>query len=325
MLLDIAQAQDLLYGVIIFLLTNIFLRSVFSRSKRLLPPGPKGWPVVGCLPLLGAMPHVSLAQMAKKYGPIMHLKMGTCDMVITSKPNSARAFLKTLDLNFSNRPPNAGATHIAYGAQDFVFADIGPRWKLLRKLSSLHMLGAKSFKDWAPVRASEVSQMVRDMIVLGRRGEPIVVPEMVSCAMANLLGQKSLSKRVFAVKGSESNDFKEMVVELMRLAGLFNIGDFIPSISWMDLQGIDGKMKGLHKKFDVLLTKMIEEHELNAHLREGNPDILDVVMANRVCSDGSKLTITHVKALLLVSNSIMSSSLCKNPYLQLAISCHAMH
>ncbi|KAE8663793.1 Flavonoid 3',5'-hydroxylase [Hibiscus syriacus] len=166
--------------------------------------------------------------------------MGTCNMVVASTPDAARAFLRNLDLNFSNRPPNAGATHLADNSQDMVFADNGPRWKLLRKLSNLHMLG-----------------------------------------------------------GSESNEFKDMVVELMTSAGIFNFGDFIPSIAWMDLQGVEGKMKKLHKRWDALLTKMMEEHAETANERKGKPDFLDILMANTGNSDGEELSLVNVKALLL--------------------------
>ncbi|CAL5431209.1 unnamed protein product [Camellia sinensis] len=291
---------ELLSATLLFFITHFFIKKcVQSRLSHRLPPGPAGWPVVGCLPLLGPMPHSALSKMAKKYGPIVYLKMGTCDMAVASTPNAAHAFLKSLDHNFSNRPPNAGATHIAYGAQDFVFADIGPRWNLLRQLSNLHMLGAKSYKDWAHIRRKELGHVIQAMFELSQKGEPVVVPEILLCAMANLIGQKSLSRRVFATQGSESNEFKYMVVELMRLAGLFNIGDFIPAIAWMDLQGIEREMKRLHHKFDDLLTKMIEEHSFTAHEREGNPDFLDVVMANREVSGGLELTMTNIKALLL--------------------------
>ncbi|GMP97789.1 hypothetical protein CsSME_00045909 [Camellia sinensis var. sinensis] len=271
---------ELLSATLLFFITHFFIKKcVQSRLSHQLPPGPAGWPVVGCLPLLGPMPHSALSKMAKKYGPIVYLKMGTCDMAVASTPNAALAFLKSLDHNFSNRPPNAGATHIAYGAQDFVFADIGPRWNLLRQ--------------------KELGHVIQAMFELSQKGEPVVVPEILLCAMANLIGQKSLSRRVFATQGSESNEFKYMVVELMRLAGLFNIGDFIPAIAWMDLQGIEREMKRLHDKFDDLLTKMIEEHSFTAHEREGNPDFLDVVMANREVSGGLELTMTNIKALLL--------------------------
>lgn len=245
------------------------------------------------------MPHVALAKMAKIYGPIVYLKMGTCGMVVASTPDSARAFLKTLDLNFSNRPPNAGATHLAYGAQDMVFADYGPRWKLLRKLSNLHMLGGKALENWAQVRSSELGHMLKAMYDLSCRREPVVVAEMLCYAMANMIGQVILSRRVFETKGSESNEFKDMVVELMTTAGYFNIGDFIPSIAWMDLQGIERGMKRLHKKFDVLITKMIEEHKASAYQRKETPDFLDVFMAQQENPGEEKLNTTNIKALLL--------------------------
>ena len=300
MALDTFLLRELVAAIVVFFITRFSIRSLFKNPSRKLPPGPKGWPIVGALPLLGTMPHVALAKMAKQHGPVMYLKMGTCDMVVASTPDAARAFLKTLDINFSNRPPNAGATHLAYNAQDMVFAHYGPRWKLLRKLSNLHMLGGKALDDWSQVRVIELGHMVQAMYKSSKQGEPVVVPELLTYAMANMIGQVILSRRVFVTHGEESNEFKDMVVELMTSAGFFNIGDFIPSIAWLDLQGIERGMKKLHKRFDVLLTKMIEEHTASAHERKGKPDFLDVVVANQDNSDGERLNLTNIKALLLV-------------------------
>ncbi|KAK3032376.1 hypothetical protein RJ639_037094 [Escallonia herrerae] len=291
--------RELAAAALLFLLTRFFLRALLPKPSRKLPPGPTGWPIIGALPLLGNMPHVALADMAKKYGPVMYLKVGTCGMAVASTPDAARAFLKTLDINFSNRPPNAGATHLAYNAQDMVFAEYGPRWKLLRKLSNLHMLGGKALDDWAHIRVSELGHMLQAMQESSLQNEPVVVAEMLNYAMANMIGQVMLSKRVFVTKGSESNLFKDMVVELMTVAGYFNIGDFIPSIAWMDLQRIEGGMKRLHKKFDMLITNMVKEHMETAHERKGKPDFLDFVMANREKSEDERLTMTNFKALLL--------------------------
>ncbi|KAI7983338.1 Flavonoid 3',5'-hydroxylase 2 [Camellia lanceoleosa] len=90
-----------------------------------------------------------------------------------------------------------------------------------------------------------------------------------------------------------------MVVELMTTAGYFNIG----------LQGIERGMKGLHKKFDVLITKMIEEHMASAYQRKGKPDFLAVVMAQQENSGEERLSINNIKALLLVFLSSYSYSL----------------
>ncbi|KAI3450913.1 hypothetical protein Pfo_007578 [Paulownia fortunei] len=266
----------------------ILIRSILSRTttsrrrRRQLPPGPRGFPVIGALPLLGDMPHIALAKMAKTYGPVMYLKVGKWGMVVASTPDSAQAFLKTLDSNFSNRPPNAGATLLAYGAQDMVFAHYGPKWRLLRKLSNLHMLGGKALDEWA-----------------NRPGEAVVLPEMLVYAMANMIGQVILSRRVFVTKGKEVNEFKDMVVELMTSAGYFNIGDFIPSLAWMDLQGIEKGMKRLHKKFDDLISRMLDDHLASARERKAKPDFLDIIMANRDNSEGERLSTSNIKALLL--------------------------
>lgn len=297
-------ARALVVATSLYILFRKFI-SKLSTTGHPLPPGPRGFPVVGALPLLGDMPHVALAKMAKTYGPIMYLKMGTVGMVVASTPDSARAFLKIHDANFSNRPVNAGATILAYNAQDMVFAPYGPRWRLVRKLSSLHMLGSKALEEWAGVRASEVGHMLAAMHEASRRGEAVGLPEMLVYATANMIGQVILSRRVFVTKGKEMNEFKEMVVELMTTAGYFNIGDFIPWLAWMDLQGIQRGMKKLHKKWDRLIGKMLEDRLKSTYKRNDKPDLLDSLLAihdddSKDDDEDCKLTTTNIKALLLV-------------------------
>ncbi|XP_061353995.1 flavonoid 3',5'-hydroxylase 1-like [Gastrolobium bilobum] len=298
MTFDSLFLREIGVALLIFSISHLIIRLLLRSSYKNIPPGPKGWPILGALPLLGTMPHVTLANMAKKFGPIMFLKMGTCDTVVISSPDAARAFLKTLDRNFSNRPTIAGSTHLGYNSQDLVFADYGPKWKLLRKLTNLHMLGAKALQDWEHVRETEVGHMLRVIHEFGKQGEPIEVGDLLSCAITNMVSQVVLSNRIFANKGSESKEFKDMVVEFMTISGV-NIGDFVPCIAWMDLQGVVVKMKRLHKKFDVFLTKMIEKHVKSAHERKDKPDFLDIVMANGEDPSEERLSLSNIKALLL--------------------------
>ncbi|KAL6341731.1 hypothetical protein AAG906_037975 [Vitis piasezkii] len=189
-------------------------------------------------------------------------RSSSSSMVVASTPEAARAFLKTLDINFSNRPPNAGATLLAYHAQDM------------------------ALEDWSQVRAVELGHMLRAMLEWSQREEPVVVPEI---------------RRVFETKGSESNEFKDMVVELMTSAGYFNIGDFIPSIAWLDIQGIQRGMKHLHRKFDC----------------GRNPDFLDVIMANQENSTGrSSLlpTLKHSSCCMAQENYVENPSILKRAH-----------
>jgi len=110
-----------------------------------------------------------------------------------------------------------------------------------------------------------------------------------------------LSKRVLDYQGSKAGEFREMVVEQTDLGGKFFIGDFVPSLSWMDLQGVRTKMKKLHKRFDDFLSKIIEEHQTAPCSGEGKGDFLSVLLdlRNDVDGEGGKLKIDDIKHLLL--------------------------
>lgn len=307
MTFDALLVRELGVAVLIFFITHVSIRLIIRNNSKNLPPGPRGWPILGALPLLGSMPHVTLSNMSKKFGPIMFLKMGTCNTVVALSPDAAQAFLKTLDHNFLNRPRISGATHLGYNAQDLVFANYGPKWKLLRKLTYQHMLGGKALNDWAHVRTREIKHVLRAMNECATKGELVEVSDLLSCAITNMVSQVVLSRRIFSNKGSESKEFKDMVVEFMTISGV-NIGDFVPCIAWMDLHGVVGKMKRLHKRFDVFLIKIIEEHVKSSHERKGNPDFLDIVMANGEDPNGERLTLCNIKALLLVNVSFSYSN-----------------
>jgi len=283
-----------------FLALGFFYVVKQSLRKR-LPPGPSGWPLIGSLPLLGNVPHHSLFQLSKQYGPIMYLKLGTTDTVVVTSPKVAEACLKVNDLNFSNRPSNAGATYMAYDSNDLVWAPYGPRWRMLRKVCNIHLFAGKALDDLQPVRETEVGMLLKSILDHERQGKAVNLGELLNVCTANVLGQIMLSKRVFESQGAKASEFREMVVELMVLAGVFNIGDFVPSLAWMDLQGVQKKMKKLHSRFDDFFGRILEEHKVAARNGGGKKDFLSVLLALRNDADGEggKLTDTDMKALLL--------------------------
>uniref|UniRef100_A0A453MP74 Flavonoid 3',5'-hydroxylase n=1 Tax=Aegilops tauschii subsp. strangulata TaxID=200361 RepID=A0A453MP74_AEGTS len=284
------------------LLLHLALRSLNpnSASGRRLPPGPRGVPVLGALPLVGPAPHSGLLALARKYGPVMYLRMGTCGVVVASSPSAARTFLKALDQRFANRPAVASAEDMSYGCQNMVFANYGPKWKLLRKLSSVHLLGASAVAGWASVRRDEAGRALRAVLEAADAGRPVVVPEMLVCALANIVGQITVSKRVFDAQGDESNTYKEMIKSLLTGTGLFNISDFVPALSWLDLQGVQAKLRRIHIQFDGLVTKWLAEHAATAEdrLREGRLDFVDKLRAINDDEGGETITEVNIKGLI---------------------------
>ena len=56
----------------LFILFFSLIKHIYQnlKSRKQLPPGPTGLPVVGYLPFLGKEPHKDIAKLGQKYGNI---------------------------------------------------------------------------------------------------------------------------------------------------------------------------------------------------------------------------------------------------------------
>lgn len=112
------------FGAIAVVVALGWLRS--EKDVR-LPPGPRGWPMVGNLFGMGTHPHKTLAKMAQKYGPLMYLRLGQKGCIIASSPAMAKEFLKNQDANFAGRP------HLVQG--DILFYNRQGTNKIIQSMS----------------------------------------------------------------------------------------------------------------------------------------------------------------------------------------------
>ncbi|XP_047060863.1 flavonoid 3'-monooxygenase CYP75B3-like [Lolium rigidum] len=276
-------------------------------SKLPLPPGPRGWPVLGNLPQVGAKPHHTMAALSQQFGPLFRLRFGVAEVVVAASAKVASQFLRAHDANFSDRPPNSGAEHVAYNYQDLVFAPYGSRWRALRKLCALHLFSAKALDALRAVREAEVALMVKQLKESAPAG--VAVGQEANVCATNALARAAVGRRVFGGSaGGGAREFKDMVVELMQLAGVFNIGDFVPALRWLDPQGVVARMKRLHRRYDAMMDGFISErdqrHNQAAADGEGK-DLLSVMLGNMRPDggggeeEGISFNHTDIKALLL--------------------------
>ncbi len=89
----------------VFVLLFEFIRRRRHRYVGNLPPGPRGWPILGNLPSLDPKaPYKTLDKIAKKYGPIYSLQFGAIPVVILNNYAAVKeAFIKQGDV-FEDRP-----------------------------------------------------------------------------------------------------------------------------------------------------------------------------------------------------------------------------
>jgi len=81
----------------------LVLLKLTLRPKYKLPPSPPGYPVFGHLHLLGKLPHQSMAHLAKTYGEIYSLRLGSVPAIVVTTPEMAKEFLQTHDKIWASR------------------------------------------------------------------------------------------------------------------------------------------------------------------------------------------------------------------------------
>nr|WBG67564.1 flavonoid 3'-monooxygenase-like protein [Phalaenopsis hybrid cultivar] len=297
----------LLLPLLLLLLIPFFLNT--KRSNLPLPPGPKGSPIVGNLLQLGPKPHQTLYKLSQTYGPLLHLRFGLHHMIVVNSASIASKLLRN-DAIISSRPTSSSVKHLAYNHQDLIFAHYGPRWRMLRKICALQLFSPKAMEDLAPVRADEVGRFVRELAGKGDREELVNLSEGISGCAADALSRVVVGRRVFG-DGEESREFKDMVEEMMNLSSAFNINDFVPGLSWLDLQGLVAKMKKLHRKFDEFLDRVIEDHkarltetadEVSGGGRGRHNDLLSVLIEAKEEAHGEGITLTDADIKPLLQN-----------------------
>ncbi|KAH6834009.1 hypothetical protein C2S53_004811 [Perilla frutescens var. hirtella] len=289
---------------------TILSKIINNNQRRKLPPGPKPWPIIGNLNLLGSIPHQSLHHLAQKYGEIMLLKFGKFPVVIASSPEMARQFLKVHDAVFASRPALAAGKYISYNYSDVSFAPYGTYWREARKIFKSEIFNNKKLEYFEQIRIEERRRFLSRLQSLS--GKPVVLRDHLSRLTLSTICRMVLSTNKYFTESEEDensnivnmDELREMMKEWFLLAGAFNIGDWIPWLSSLDLQGYVKKMKTLRQKMDRFSDYVIDDH-IARRAAAGNDcenkDFVDILL--HIVEDGTNLDVEItrdcVKALMM--------------------------
>ncbi|KAJ8475615.1 hypothetical protein OPV22_019342 [Ensete ventricosum] len=297
-------------ALLIFVLLIARLPRKRGRSPR-LPPGPPPLPLIGNLHQLGRLPHLSLHRLALRYGPIFHLTLGEIPTVIISSARVAKEVLRTHDLALASRPPLYAAKKLFYGCTDIAFAPYGAYWRHVRKICILELLSARRVESYAPARAAEVACM------LGRiAGGGVVNLSKVLGMYANGVLCRAAFGREFVEGGEyQMRGFQSMLHEYQVLLGGFSVGDFMPSLDWLNaVTGMKRRLEGTFRRFDEFFDQIIEDHitrrtrprkknKIKGAEEEEEEEVMDLVdvLLDAQANESSELPLTmdNVKAVIL--------------------------
>ncbi|KAF8714132.1 hypothetical protein HU200_028141 [Digitaria exilis] len=297
----------------IFLLIIRYILTPSGRKKALnLPPGPRGWPVIGSLAALAGdlPPHRALAALAARHGPLMHLRLGSYHAVVASSAATARLVLKTHDLAFSDRPPTTAGEVASYGYLGIVHTSYGAYWRMARKLCATELFSPRRVDSFRRVRAQEMRALVRSVFRQcaagdGGCGAVVAVREHVAGATLRNILRMAVGDKWSGCYGSADGEaFRRTLDEAFAVTGaVSNAGEWIPWLGWLDLQGFVRRMKKLRQLHDRFYEQILDEHEERRRRRAGaaagefvSSDLVDVLLEAKLTRDGVKAIIQDIIA-----------------------------
>ncbi|RZS15618.1 hypothetical protein BHM03_00047484, partial [Ensete ventricosum] len=190
--MEIPSLAIYLAVVVIFTLLTA-LAGGCRRQKLNLPPGPRPWPIIGNLNLIGPLPYRSLAALSQEYGSLMHLHFGSFPVVVGSSVDMAKFFLKTHDLSFVSRPKTAAGKYTLYNYSDITFSPYGPYWRQARRICIMELFTPKRLDSYQYIRVEEVRGLLRDLF---RSTEmPILLNDHIFTTNLNIMSRMVLGRK----------------------------------------------------------------------------------------------------------------------------------
>ncbi|KEH15784.1 cytochrome P450 family 71 protein [Medicago truncatula] len=288
-----------------FVLLALLVQKVGKKLKKTdstfnLPKGPRKLPIIGNIHnLLSSQPHRKLSDLAKKYGPVMHLQLGEISTIVISSPDYAREVMKTHDINFATRPQILAVEIMTYNSTNIIFAPYGNYWRQVRKICTFELLSLKRVNSYQPIREDVLSDLVK--WIASENGSPINLTKALISSIYTIV-----SRAAFGNKCKDQEKFISVVKQTIRIAGGFDLGDLFPSAKWLQqVTGLRPKLEMLHRQTDQILENIINEHKEARYgkLKEDEgeeEDLLDVLLKYE---DGSNkefsLTKDNIKAIIM--------------------------
>ncbi|XP_010524323.1 PREDICTED: 3,9-dihydroxypterocarpan 6A-monooxygenase isoform X2 [Tarenaya hassleriana] len=229
-------------------------------EKQPPPPSPPALPFIGHLHLIGRVLPVSLQSLARRYGPLMAIRLGASTCVVASDSSSAKEIFKTQELNFCSRPEFGSAEYFIYRGSRFILAQYGDYWRFMKKLCMTKLLAVPQLEKFADIREEEKIKLVESVADCCRDRRPCELGGRFTTYTNNIICRMAMSTRCSG-NDNEAEEIKELIKTCLEFAGKVSIGDVLGPLKVLDFSGNGKKLVAAMKKYDRLVERVIKEHE----------------------------------------------------------------
>ncbi|GMP53539.1 hypothetical protein CsSME_00018975 [Camellia sinensis var. sinensis] len=131
------------------------------------------------------------------------------------------------------------------------------RARQMRSICVLQLLNTKRVHLFRRVREEETIALLEK--IENRSSSPMDLSEMLASLTNDVICRVAFGRKYS--EGERGKKFKELLEEFGALLGVFNVGDFIPWLGWVNyVSGLNGRVERNFREFDCFLDEVIDNH-----------------------------------------------------------------
>ncbi|KAM6579370.1 hypothetical protein CsatA_003144 [Cannabis sativa] len=290
-------AALLFFSFIFFLFVAIIRTSTTSSSpSSKLPPGPWKLPIVGNIHNLmfgSSLIHHTLRDLAKKYGPLMHLKIGEVPTIVISSPEYAKQVMRVHDVNFASRPSILLSKIMLYDGAGLAFAPYGEHWRQVRKIFMQELLNTTRVQSFKYIREEEMLNFINS--ISSNVGNAINLSERLNMLMYNIISRAACGRTRI-----HNKEFVPVLKEAIEVSLGFELGDLFPSFKlFYQMSRSKFKLERLRERAEKIFEEIIHEHKKQKPKERSDEDLVDVLLKYHDNDDlGFSLTNENIYAII---------------------------
>ena len=289
-------ASTMLLEAVLFVCAMLLLSGVAQKlvaKVRNYPPGPTPLPIIGNFHNLGWQPHLSLTEMAQKYGKVFQIFLGHQRTVVISDIVIAReALLQKLN-QFAGRPFVYSGSIFSNGGKGIGFGDFTPEWKLQRKIAhgAIKLYSAKLAQLEGTISASidEVSKLFVET-----KGRPHDPRNILSLGVINVICNIVFGKK-YDLDDPEFQKVVHFNETFAKCLGPENVVDAFPILRFLPFEEQNiKKLRMAVQERDAILRRVYAEH-LKSFDADNIRDLTDALISSKAEAGKEDSTVESLK------------------------------
>ncbi|XP_028459099.1 cytochrome P450 1B1 [Perca flavescens] len=261
--INLTNARAVLLACVTVLFSLHLWRWLRQRAIH-RPPGPLAWPLFGNALQMGNAPHLYFMRMAKKYGNVFQIKLGSVPVVVLNG-DSIKAALVKQGYAFAGRPDFTSFQYVADG-DSIAFGTMTDWWKMHRKVAQSTI---RMFSDGNPhtKKTFEHHLLCENkgllQLFVEKTKEQIYFQPMtyLVVSQANIMSAVCFGK----MYSYEDEEFLQVVGRNDQFTKTVGAGSLVDVMPWLQyfpnpIKTVFENFKKLNREFSEFIGEKVNEH-----------------------------------------------------------------